>query len=377
MNVRSLGLIVCLNLAALPIAMRPLLITLVGAQRTGGFAGAGLAGGAAAAGMALTAPWWSRALLRYGDARVLLVSGALFAGVQLALAASHGPALFAGVAAVAGLCTPPVASSLRAMVPRLTSGGLTRAYAVNSVAQEIIYIGGPLWVMAWVTLAGPAAALAASTVAGTVALAAGITLTTRVRGPARRDGSSRLAVPAFYTLGGTYLAYWICMGAMWVLLPAFADRAGGPGRAGLLVAVWSAGSLLGGLTVTARPLRAPLRNSYLWLLTVLAVTSLPLALPTTAAAMAVAVGAFGLALAPWLAVSDQLVMASVGERRSGELYGWLTTIGQVGGAVGAAIAGPLADRYHGGSAFLEVTAALGIGLAIALGRRHTLSAEPG
>jgi MFS family permease len=374
MNVRLVALVCCLNLAQLPVALRPLLITLAGAQQTGSFAVAGLAGGAAAAGMAVTAPWWSRMLVRRGDRRVLAVAGGLFLLTQLVLAACHGPVAFVAAACASGLCTPPVSSSVRAMLPRLAErAGLARAYAVNSVALEIVYIGGPLWVTAWVAIAGPAAALVATTAAGAAALVAGLALVPALPREPRPAGPSPLGEPAVRTLGATYLAYWVCMGAMWVLLPAFAAHAGAGGQAGLLVALWSAGSLVGGLALAARPLRGAQRDSYVLLLGVLAATSLPLALPTTVAGMAVAIAVFGVALAPWLAVGDQLVAAAAGAR-SGEVYGWLTTAGQVGSAAGATLAGPLGDHHGGGPAFLVVTAALAAGLAVALLGRRTLPA---
>ncbi|HEY1570309.1 MAG TPA: MFS transporter [Pseudonocardiaceae bacterium] len=372
MNVRWVGLAASGNLAQLPIAMRPLLITLLGAQQTGAFAVAGLAGGAAAVGMAVTSPGWSRALFRFGEGRVLAVSGLLFAGAQVALVTCHGPPAFVSVAAVSGLCTPPVAGCVRGALPQLTSEeGLTRAYAVNSVLLEIIYVVGPLWVAGWMALAGAAVALFASTLAGVVGLVVTVALVPAGREPAARVRGGSWSVAAVCTLGGTYLAYWICMGAMWVLVPAFAAHAGRPGQSGLLVAVWSAGSLIGGLALARRPPRRSHRDSYLALLAVLAVTSLALVLPRTVALMAPALVLFGLALAPWLAVGDRLT-SMVGRHRSAELYGWLTTVGQIGNAIGSVLAGPVADRDGGGPAFLLVSAALGLGLAAALSRRHTL-----
>ncbi|WP_116102212.1 MFS transporter [Amycolatopsis thermalba] len=370
MNIRALVLIGCLNLAQLPIAMRPLLVTLTGVEATGSFAAAGLAGAAAAVGTAIAAPLWARTLPSSGDRRVLVLSGTVFTAAQLALAAADGPALFTGLAAASGLVTPPVSASVRAMLPRLAKSHLTRAYAVNSVALETVYIGGPLWVSGWAALAGPAAALVATTLTGAAGLAVGVALVPAF--PRSRPRRGRLLNdPAVHTLGAAYLAYWVCMGAMWVLVPAFAEHAGAAGQSGLLVAVWSAGSLAGGLALAVRPPRAAQRTSYTLLLGALALTSLPLALPGTIAAMAVVIAVFGLALAPWLAVHDQLVAATADDR-SGELYGWLTTLGQVGSAAGSAMAGPVGDRYGGGPAFLLVSAALVIAAGIAVTRRRTL-----
>lgn len=374
MNLRLVGVVVAMNLAQLPVAMRPLLVALLGSHVTGSFAVAGLAGGAAAAGMAVTSPWWSRALSRFGDGRVLAVSCALFLGAQAALVAARAPAAFVGVAALSGLCTPPAASSVRALLARLAPGEQTRAYAVNAVALETVYVAGPLWVTGWIALADPAVAVLGTALCGAACLAVAIPLTsTGPRPPAPR--AALHALPVVRTLAGTYLGYWVCMGAMWVLVPAFAQHSGNPGQAGLLVAVWSLGSLVGGLALVARPPRLPLRTTYPGLLAVLTLTSLPLALPAGVAPMAVAIGGFGLALAPWLATGDQVVAAAVGEQRSAEVYGWLTTVGQLGGALGSALAGPLGDRHGGGPAFLLVSTALAVGLVFALARRRTLPAR--
>jgi MFS family permease len=214
--------------------------------------------------------------------------------------------------------------------------------------------------------------------AGAAALALVATLVPRHRpdAPASAPGRSPLAASGVRVLGTVYLAYWVCMGAMWVLVPAFAARSGHPEQAGLLVTVWSVGSLAGGLLLAARrrPVRLPV--AYPALLAVLFATSLPLVLPTVPAQMAVAIAIFGLGLAPWLAVSDEMVGHAAPAGRAGEAYGWLASIGQLGGAAGSALAGQLADRHGGGPAFLVVSAALGVGLAVALLGRRALPAGP-
>ncbi|RZQ62452.1 MFS transporter [Amycolatopsis suaedae] len=375
MNVRLGGLVVALNLAQLPVAMRPLLISLAGAQLFGGFTVAGLAGGAAAAGLAASAPWWARALPRHGDRRVLAVAGTVYLLAQVAFAFAATPAWFVGLAAVTGLTTPPVASSVRTLLRRLAEpASLSRAYTLNSVATEVVYVAGPLWVSAWLGFAGPVVALLVTGVTGAVALAAGAWLAPagRPHRPGRTDRST-LLTPAVGTLAGAYLGYWVCMGAMWVLLPAFAGRAGAPAAAGVLVAVWSAGSVAGGVAVALLPRRSPARTRYLVLLGVLAATSLPLVLPGTVLSMGIAVGVFGLGLAGWLAAHDQVV-AEAGGERAAELYGWFVTVGQIGSAAGSTVGGWLGDRFGGGPAFLVVSVALAAALALALGRRRTLPA---
>lgn len=374
MNVRVLVWIASLNLAQLPIAMRPLLITLLADQRTGGFTASGVAAGITAAGMAVSAPLWSRALGRFGDTRVLAVSGALSVLAQVALVYTAGLGALLSMSALVGLCTPPVASSVRAQLPAvLAEHGLTRGYTANAVGQEVVYIGGPLWVAGWVSLAGPSAALLASAACGAVATVVGLVLfSARPEQPAPATQGGTDTRRAVVTLGGSYLTYWVCMGAMWVLLPAFATHLGRSSATGVLVAIWSAGSLVGGVLIATIRIRVPLAARYLALLAMLTGTSVILVLPGTIWTMALAVGVFGLPLAPWLAVSDELVMVTAGQRRGAEVYGWLTTLGQVGGAIGSTVAGPLGQRFHGGPAFVIVSAALCVSLVFALARRRTI-----
>ncbi|MCO1659034.1 MFS transporter [Pseudonocardia humida] len=379
MNVSARILIAVASLASLPVAMRPLLIVLLGEHNTGSYAAAGTASGAAALGFAGTAAAWARALPRFGDARVLLVAAAAASAAGAALAATTEPTAFVLMAGLCGVVTPPVTSSVRAMLPTLLPpDALTRGYAANAVGQEVVYVAGPLWVTAWSALSGPRAALLASVLTGAAALALVAALVPRSRpdAPANAPGRSPLAASGVRVLGAVYLAYWVCMGAMWVLVPAFAAHSGYPEQAGLLVTVWSVGSLAGGLLLAARRRSVRLPVAYPALLAVLFATSLPLVLPTVPAQMAVAIGIFGMGLAPWLAVSDELVGHAAPAGRAGEAYGWLASIGQLGGAVGSAVAGQLADRHGGGPAFLVVSAALGVGLAVALLGRRALPAGP-
>lgn len=93
--------------------------------------------------------------------------------------------------------------------------------------------------------------------------------------------------------------------------------------------------------------------------------------------MAVAVALFGLPLASWLAVTDELLARAVPPPHTAEAYGWLQTAGQLGIAAGASAAGQLSDRAGTAAAFVLVPAALGAALAFAASRRHTLRLTAG
>jgi MFS family permease len=377
-SARAWAVIAATNLAQLPVAMRPLLLVVVGWEATGGFATAGSAVAACAAGLALSAPVAGRLLGRIGDRPTLLTAGAAHLVVLLVLPDIGEPAAFVALAGVAGLATPPVLASGRVALSQLVPGGaLTRAYAANSVGQELLYVGGPLLVTACLAMAGPAGALRVCAVAGAAALALSALLIPH-RGPAvaKSRAGSALREPGVRTLVSVNLAYMLCMGAMWVLVPAFAAATGTPAQAGLLVTIWSAGSVAGGVILATRGRRIPLVRIYLLLLATLAATSALLVLPRTVPQMAVALAGFGLALSPWLAVSDELVTRVAPAGLAAEAFGWLMAAGQAGLAVGSIAAGHLADHVTAPAGFLLVVAALAAALALALRRRRTLEERP-
>jgi hypothetical protein len=166
----------------------------------------------------------------------------------------------------------------------------------------------------------------------------------------------------------------VCMGAMWVLVPAFADRAGRPEWAGPLVTVWSAGSLAGGLLLAARGRRGAVASTYLLLLGGLAVTASALPLPRTVPQMLVAVALFGLPLAPWLAVADELFSRAAPAPHTATCFGWQQTAGQVGIAIGAGVSGPVVGWAGTTVGFLLVPLALAVALALAARTRGRLTA---
>ncbi|MEU8154081.1 MFS transporter [Micromonospora sp. NPDC048986] len=103
-----------------------------------------------------------------------------------------------------------------------------------------------------------------------------------------------------------------------------------------------------------------------------AATSVALLLPRTVPQMAVALAAFGLALAPFLAVTDEILARSTPAVRLPETYGWLQTAGQLGIAAGSATSGVVNDHLGNTWAFLVVVGALALALIVALSRRRTL-----
>jgi MFS family permease len=375
---RAAAVIVTMNLAQLPVAMRQLLVVLLAHDNTGSFTVAGLAGAACGLGLAVTSPLFGRLLGRHRPRPILLATGVAHLAALVALTFSTDPATFVALAAAAGLGTPPVLSSGRALLPALVApSALARAYAANAVGQELLYVGGPVAVTVSLALGGPGGAMLAFAAIGTVALIANAAVVP-ASGIADADGDGGdVDRPATRTLLGVYLGYMVCMGAMWVLVPAFAAGMGRPAWAGLLVTVWSAGSLVGGLLLTARGRRGDVSSSYLLLLGGLAVTALALPLPRTMPQMIVALALFGLPLAPWLAVADELGSRAAPAPHTAAFFGWQQTAGQVGIAIGAGVSGPVVGWAGTTVGFLLVPFALAVALALAVRMRGRLAAAAG
>jgi predicted MFS family arabinose efflux permease len=149
-------------------------------------------------------------------------------------------------------------------------------------------------------------------------------------------------------------------GAVEVAVPAFVEVEGArASSAGVLLAVWSCGSLVGGLVYGGLDLRTPHRSQLPVLVTALAVgAALPL-LATGTTAMGVALFAFGLTVAPISACNSVLLGQAAPAGTVTEAFAWNTSMIFGGAALASGLSGVLVERY-GPTAALIVTAAAGL-----------------
>lgn len=357
----------------LPLGMTGLAILLLVRESTGSYAAAGAASAAYALAFAVVSPARARTADRRGPVRILLLMGllhplALAALVGLA-AAGAGVGLQALAAVLAGATVPPLGAVLRAMWPRLVpESALVTAYALESVVVELCFVGGPLLVAVLTGVLGPSAAVLAAgllTLVGTVCLV--------------RTGAIRAITPVTSTptlLGPLVsapvrgLLLGVCavgagFGALEVALPAFVEGAGRrPGTAGVLLAVWSVGSIVGGLTYGAVHPATPHRRQLPLLVAVLAAgTVLPLLVAGPADAglllMSLALLGYGLSIAPFFACNSVLLGAAAPTGTVTEAFAWNSSMIFGGAALGAAAAGLLVER-SGVVAALVLTACTGL-----------------
>jgi MFS family permease len=254
---------------------------------------------------------------------------------------------------------------------------LPTAYALDSVLIELVFILGPLLTAGATALLSPVAALAlavALLVAGTLAFAA--SPPSRAWRPEPRAGDhgwlGALRSPGMQTLVASMLPLGFCFGAMEVTLPAFSEDMASRTWAGVLLAVWSLGSLTGGLVYGARAGSLPLASTYVGLSLILPLTFLPLAAAPSILVMPVLCLLAGLAIAPLLASGNQLVGDVAPPGALTEAYTWPITSLVIGLAGGNAIAGVLVESADWRVSFLVATLGAAIGGLLAFMRRGTL-----
>jgi MFS family permease len=379
------ALIATTLLARFPIGINALAIILYLRAERGSYAVAGVVAGALAAGSGIGAPVQGRLVDALGQRRVLVplavvhaaALGAIVVGTELGAAT----AVLVVCGLVAGFAVPPTSAVLRSMWPTLLRGRpelMQAAYALDSVMIELIFISGPLVTAVVATVLSPQAALvisAASVIVGT----AGFTALPPSRAikpdPDRpRTGVlGALASPGVRTLVFTSLPLGVGIGICEVTLPAFSDASGAAATAGLLLAVWSLGSAIGGLLYGAWPNRPPLQRVHIAVTALLPLSLLPLAAAPSVAVMALLVIPAGMFIAPLLATRNEMVGWVAPEGARTEAYTWPVTAFVGGIAIGSALAGAIVESASWRTAFLVAGAAGLVGFVIAVAQRHTIA----
>ena len=369
----------------MPIGISGLAILLFVREVTGSFASAGLCAGALALGSALGAPLQGRLIDRRGVHTLLPLACVHAAGLLAVLAAGEagaGTAVLAGASLLAGAATPPVSSVLRSRWPYLLAEQpqlIPGAFALDSVMIELIFVTGPLVTTLVVATVGPQYALvvsAACAVAGVLLLLGGL----RGRpGPQRTADGSRalglgaLAAPGLRTLVLASVPVGFTLGTIEVVLPAFSADEGARELAGVLLAVWSCASGVGGLAWGVLGTRVPLIEAHLRFAWLLPLAVAPLLLAGSPVSMAPLAILAGLPIAPLIASRNQLVERVAPAGTSTEAFTWPLTALVAGVAVGAATAGSVieASSWAGG---VVVAIAVGlVGAAVVVARRGTLA----
>lgn len=341
--------------ARLPQGMAPLAVLLLVRGATHSYAAAGLAVGASAFASAVCAPLLGRRVDYHGRGRVLapLAAGqAIMYWLLVAAAQAHaGAAVLVALAALAGALLPPVAPVVRVLLSEMFADPDVRdtAYSLEAVIQEVLWMTGPLVVALLVAVGSPKVAVALLGVVclcGTALfLRSGLLRAEAADGDAARaERRSALASPELRALLGPVALTGAGLGAIEVGLPSLALHAGSRPASGLLLALWSVGSMAGGLCYGAWAWRSPLARRYRLLLVLAVLCTAPLIAARSIAAGVVCSLLAGLTIAPVFSCQYALVGRAVSAGSETEAFTWVSAalIGGLaaGSALGGAVIGP-------------------------------------
>lgn len=361
--------------ARLPISMVTLGIVLLVSARTGSYAAAGRVSAAYVIANALAAVPQGRLMDRLGQRRVFGIGSMVFAlGLgTLIYAVLHGwSAPWPHLAAIlTGLAQPIIGSGVRARWQHLLDDPehLQTAFAFEAVSDELVFMVGPTLVTFLATLVHPAAGLLTALAVGLVGgLALAAQRSTEPPVLAAHAHGERVRMPwgalLPLTLGGASLG--ILFGATEVATVAFADEVSTKAFSGLLLAIWSFGSLLAGVVTGAVTWKigtlARLRRG------AFALTLMMMITPFIGVLWLQAVVLFGagFAISPTLIAAVSRLEEVTPRARFSEAMGLLHTGLAAGTAPGAAFGGLVVDHYGGSAAYWIGVAGAGLALLCGL-----------
>src|SRR5215217_7566656 len=346
--------------ARLPMGAVSLLLILRTHELTGSFARGGVVAGAYTLALGFSNPAQARLVDRTGQTRVLR-AGAVVAATAMAgfaVLPSAAPAgMLVACAVVAGAAQPPVGACMRALWPVLVPAAEQRhtAYALEGVAMEVIYICGPVAIVGGIgswSLAGAVVLCGAIVLVGDTAFS--LHPASRAWRPqphaerhlagALKGGGVRVLVAVFALCG-------LAVGAVEVAVPATLEPLGREKLTGLLLGLWGGGSLLTALVVArAGAASDPTRR----------LTALLVAWGAAHAALALAAGPVslgallllaGASISPVLVYANGMLDHLAPAGTLAEAFTWTTTGLTAGMAIGAALAGVLAEHASPSAAF--------------------------
>jgi MFS family permease len=339
---------------------------------TDSFAAAGAAVGSYLAASAVFAPVIGRWIDRRGVKPALVTTGiacpialcVLWAAGPLGLSASA----IAGIAAIAGAFAPPITVVTRTMWRYRFDDATERrtAFALDAVLLELAFTAGPALIALLLAIGSPfvafGAALFFTTIAVPVFLASPALRYWRHDPHAERHLLGPLTERRLLAVYGTTFLLTCCLGLLEVSYPGFAANVDSPPLSGILLAVNSIGSAIGGLLYGGLHLAIAPERQLRRLLAVIVIPIAVHALISAAGWLALAAFVAGLCIAPALTIVSLLVSTYAPARYATEAFTWSATCIVSGIGAGNAIGGYLLERFgptfaFGTSALVAVLAA--------------------
>ncbi|MEU9958294.1 MFS transporter [Streptomyces sp. NPDC050982] len=329
-------------------------------------------------------PLLGRLVDLHGQPRIQLPAALVsaLATTVFALTGTETLPLAYALIAVAGLFTPPLEGGLRALWPSVLrkEDQVHTAYAMDAVAQEVMFTVGPLLVTLCVALRSAQAALIILNVIGVLgALSVVVSRPSRAWRSAPREAHwlGALRSSGLIALLGAFLFVGMALGAITVASVSYADDHGGDATYGWLMSAIGLGALVGGTVYGARQWGGAPERRLRVLVALLAVCYLPLMLMPGVVAMTALMALAGVFLAPCIACAFILVDRHAPRGTVTEAFSWLVTTFTVGASVGTGLAGPVIEWGGAVRGFAVSAVAGGAALLVLLATGRVLAATGG
>jgi hypothetical protein len=269
-------------------------------------------------------------------------------GLVLAHAANATTVTIVALGGLVGLVAPPLGPFTRAVYGHALRGRsdlLQRAYGLDSAVEEAAVVFAPLLVA---LAAGVLSAEAALTIAAAALLAGTVATARTALAPGREHPHAprrRAPLPiALWLLVSALAITAAALGAIDIAVPAAAREQGHLSAAGVLIAVMAVATVGGSLAAGRREWRRPAQWRIVALLALMAggialAASFTGRLSLLAAALILPGAALGALFATLYLLADRLAPTGSGTRT----FAWLVTANNAGLALGAAVAGALAE----------------------------------
>jgi len=358
-------------------------------ESLGNFALAGLAAGVTFVSMAIAAPIQGRLIDRIGPRRPLVVTAIVqpLALIGVLLGARAGLPFFmvAACAAVAGAFASPITTLTRTIWRHRfdTEDDRRTAFALDAITIELNFSVGPALVAAVLAIWGATAAfsLAIGTViaAGAIYLGSGVLRHIKRIEAGERHLLGPLTEPRLWLVFISTFGLTLGFGVLEVGYPAYATLLAMPALAGVLLAVNSIGSAVGGAVYGGLHFRAPVERQYGLILALFAagvLLHLPIWPPLGFALVAFVCGAL---IAPSITAQSVLVARLAPMKYATEAFTWSSTFIVSGIGAGMAVGGAvvesagLAEAFALGGIVVAAAAAL---VFVALPAQPAAAASP-
>jgi predicted MFS family arabinose efflux permease len=303
---------------------------------------------------------------RWGARRALPALALPFAtGLFVLAACVHGSAapnraVLAALVATVGATCPPLGPTMRALWAALTPEDalLQRAFSLDTVAEELIFLSGPLLVVAVHPVRGlilSGALIATGTLAMVSSPAA------RLIAPTPRQAATRLRLfgpdgAGVRRAACAALGIGACLSGLDLYVIAFADRAHHPSAVGWILAAQSAGSAVGGLLYGRISWRRPPAARLPHLLLVVAVLLTATAAAPGLAVLAGCVAAAGTLSSPILSTAYLTAAGTAPAGAATRATTWVNSAVNAGSSAGGALASLLVTHAPLAACFLLAAA---------------------